>query len=163
MQEYGVNAWSLGVRTAARLRVCSLDNRRLGELVEIEREIFLLPWGEREYTAFFLQQTSLALGVLDRGRLVGFITCFNMPGELEVLNLAVREGYRRQRLGTSLLLRAVGVFRETSSGGSVFLEVRESNRPAIALYTKLGFARSGVRENYYLDSGEDAWIMRLDL
>jgi ribosomal-protein-alanine N-acetyltransferase len=43
----------------------------------------------------------------------------------------------------------------------VFLEVRESNFPAIKLYYKLGFKEIGRRKGYY--KGEDALIMKLTL
>lgn len=39
------------------------------------------------------------------------------------------------------------------------LEVRVSNLPAQALYTKLGFVTEGKRDKYYEDNKEDALIM----
>ena len=43
------------------------------------------------------------------------------------------------------------------------LEVRKSNVGAIALYEGLGFRRVGLRKGYYVDEGEDAIVMVLDL
>ena len=43
----------------------------------------------------------------------------------------------------------------------IFLEVRESNTPAIALYESLGFEKIGVRKGYYDKPKEDAVIYRL--
>jgi len=40
----------------------------------------------------------------------------------------------------------------------VFLEVRESNAPARALYGRAGFVSIAVRKKYYGD-GEDAVVM----
>ena len=42
------------------------------------------------------------------------------------------------------------------------LEVRVSNRNAIAMYERFGFRAAGVRPRYYHDNGEDALIMWLD-
>jgi len=39
------------------------------------------------------------------------------------------------------------------------LEVRPSNRAAIALYEKFGFKVKGIRPRYYTDTLEDAFIM----
>ena len=39
------------------------------------------------------------------------------------------------------------------------LEVRESNAPAIALYSRFGFVRVGERKNYYSDPAENALLM----
>ena len=44
---------------------------------------------------------------------------------------------------------------------SMFLEVRSGNTGAIKLYEKCGFAKFGVRKNYYKD-GEDAFLFRKD-
>ena len=41
----------------------------------------------------------------------------------------------------------------------ISLEVRPSNRAAVALYTKLGFAEEGRRKNYYTDPTEDALLL----
>jgi ribosomal-protein-alanine N-acetyltransferase len=46
---------------------------------------------------------------------------------------------------------------------AVFLEVRESNEAALALYRKRGFEQVGVRKQYYDRPQEDARILRLDL
>jgi ribosomal-protein-alanine N-acetyltransferase len=144
-------------------RIALLDHTRVGEVVALEREIFSLPWGFREYSAFFCQNTALGLGVVKKGGLAGFVTSFNLPGELEILNLAVKSEFRRQKMASSLLEDLLARFQKTRSGGSVFLDVRESNQPAITLYSKFGFEKVGVRKDYYLDTNEDAWIMRLDL
>ena len=42
-----------------------------------------------------------------------------------------------------------------------FLEVRESNIPAISFYKSLGFIAAGRREYYYHDSHEAAIVMRI--
>ena len=41
----------------------------------------------------------------------------------------------------------------------ISLEVRPSNRAAVALYTKLGFLEEGRRRNFYTDPTEDALIL----
>jgi [ribosomal protein S18]-alanine N-acetyltransferase len=43
------------------------------------------------------------------------------------------------------------------------LEVRRSNEPALGLYKSYGFRAVGIRPNYYVDEGEDAIVMVLDL
>ena len=42
---------------------------------------------------------------------------------------------------------------------TLFLEVRESNMPAINLYQKYGFTQVGKRPKYYRD-GETALVMK---
>jgi ribosomal-protein-alanine N-acetyltransferase len=43
-----------------------------------------------------------------------------------------------------------------------YLEVRDSNFGAQALYEKLGFRRVGLRKNYYHNPVEDAVVMALE-
>jgi ribosomal-protein-alanine N-acetyltransferase len=79
--------------------------------------------------------------------------------EAEVYNLAVREDERRRGIGSMLLTRALTAV-EASGMKDIFLEVREGNRPALALYSSLGFEPCGRRPGYYA-GGEDALILRL--
>jgi [ribosomal protein S18]-alanine N-acetyltransferase len=47
----------------------------------------------------------------------------------------------------------------------LYLEVRPSNAAALALYARSGFARIGVRKNYYRaeDGREDALVLARSL
>jgi ribosomal-protein-alanine N-acetyltransferase len=89
-------------------------------------------------------------------RIVGFLLSREITqGEHEILNLAVDPSARRK--GVALRLLESELVR---GQGSWFLEVRESNAPAIALYESLGFRRVGVRKNYYNDPSEEGIVMR---
>jgi ribosomal protein S18 acetylase RimI-like enzyme len=77
------------------------------------------------------------------------------PGEREVLNLAVDPGARRRGVALRLLEEELG-----RGQGSWFLEVRESNLAAIALYEGAGFRRVGLRKDYYNDPCESGIVMR---
>jgi ribosomal-protein-alanine N-acetyltransferase len=74
-------------------------------------------------------------------------------GESELLEIEVQEAFRRRGLAKALLHAALA--------GTVFLEVRESNAAAIALYSTLGFAVTGRRKDYYRGPREDALVMEL--
>ena len=74
--------------------------------------------------------------------------------EREILNLAVSPSARRKGVALRLLEH------ELDRGkGSWFLEVRESNRTAIALYESVGFRPVGRRKEYYNDSHEAGIVM----
>ena len=81
--------------------------------------------------------------------------------EAEVIDIRVADTHRRQGLGERLLRESLTAL----SARSVFLDVRRTNSPAVAMYEKMGFLQVGVRHHYYqLPSGrEDALIMRLEL
>ncbi len=91
------------------------------------------------------------------GKVCGFIvTRRTAPDESEVLNLAVDPACRRLGIGRELMQHAIGRLP-----GEIFLEVRESNLTARALYLKLGFEEAGLRQEYYQNPPEPAIVMRL--
>lgn len=87
-----------------------------------------------------------------------------MFDEIEILDVAVAPQWRRQGVGALLLQAIFSALPEDVA--RVLLEVRASNRPARALYHKLGFSEDGRRKNYYPKpdgSREDALLMSLVL
>ena len=103
----------------------------------------------------------VAAFVSERGDVIsGIVVGRQVLDEAEILNLAVRQGARRQGEGRSLVRRALQDFavRQVSR---VFLEVRESNAGAIAFYRDLGFVAVGTRRDYYRDPTEAAAVMEL--
>jgi ribosomal-protein-alanine acetyltransferase len=90
------------------------------------------------------------------GRVVGFVVCRILDDkEGEVLSLVVDPPFRRRGIAKRLMLEVLSRARE-----SWFLEVRQSNSPALILYRNLGFQEISRRPNYYQDTGETAVVMR---
>jgi|ERR1700722_11399345 ribosomal-protein-alanine N-acetyltransferase len=79
-----------------------------------------------------------------------------VPGEREILNLAVIPSYRRRGIARSLLAEQLN-----GSSQTWFLEVRESNLAALKLYKQMGFTAVGRREQYYQDPSDAAIVMRI--
>jgi [ribosomal protein S18]-alanine N-acetyltransferase len=80
------------------------------------------------------------------------------PYEYEIHTIGVDPDYQGQGIGRRLLDNLL----EFAQGGTVFLEVRTDNEPAIALYRSAGFEQIGLRKRYYRVSGADAYTMRRD-
>jgi ribosomal-protein-alanine N-acetyltransferase len=99
---------------------------------------------------------------VQESKLAGAVASREAAGETEILNLAVAPGWRRRGIG--LLLMETALESAASAGvGKVFLEVRESNAGARAFYSRLGFAESGRRPNYYREPAEDALLLSRSL
>ena len=96
------------------------------------------------------------------GALVGFLIGRAAADEFEILNMAVSPGNRRQGIGSKLLECALE-FSRIAGGARVYLDVRASNEPAIALYTRHGFTECGRRARYYRDPVEDAVLLTVNL
>jgi ribosomal-protein-alanine acetyltransferase len=125
-------------------------------------------WGAKEAASWSeeaLRETALLPGVAafvsERGGAVsGIVVGRQVLDQAEILNLAVKQGSRRQGEGQALIRRVLQQFGERQVS-RVFLEVRESNTGAIAFYRGSGFQSVGSRRGYYRDPIEAATVMEL--
>lgn len=92
---------------------------------------------------------------------VAYLVAWHVADELHLLAIATAMHRRRMGIGRALVQRLVD-FAFERDVRHIFLEVRQSNEAAIALYRSFGFYRLGVRAKYYAD-GEDALEMALAL
>ena len=101
------------------------------------------------------------LGVFREGELVGY---GGIKGDLEVdlMTIGVASNLRGRGVGRRLLNALLEVARARGAA-TVFLEVRESNATARALYTRAGFKEVGFTPGYYRRPSESAVLMLLDL
>lgn len=85
--------------------------------------------------------------------------CFRIfEDEMHVLKIAVSAVWKRRGVGSWLLEKCFSMAREKGVR-TVFLEVRSSNRSAIAFYRMLNFQVIGKRPGYYTDTREDALVL----
>jgi [ribosomal protein S18]-alanine N-acetyltransferase len=135
----------------------------------LHREDFVRPWTGGEFADLLAQNTVFGYAAREVGRgneaPVGFVLARLVAGEGEILTIAVARAYRRQGLGWKLM---DAVLRELHAqrAEALFLEVDETNAPAIALYRRLGFREVGKRAEYYRAPGSGAngaLVMRRDL
>lgn len=93
-------------------------------------------------------------------RIIGFLAFEQVMDEGSIIEVAVHPDCRRKGIARSMITAAI----QSAEGlNTVFLEVRESNIPAVSLYESLGFERIGVRKGYYQKPKEDAVIMNLSI
>lgn len=120
-------------------------------------------WSAEQYEALFCASGPgrVALILWEEPDLQGFVIARVAGKEWEIENIAVAGPARRRGLGTRLLGELLDSAR-AKDAAAVFLEVRESNQAARALYEKWAFRESGRRPRYYKDPAEDAILYRLD-
>jgi ribosomal-protein-alanine acetyltransferase len=90
----------------------------------------------------------------DRHTLLGFIVGRCLSEAWEIENIVIAPSDRRRGLGTELLREFIQ-WAQVEKAHSIWLEVRESNQSAQALYRKLGFYEIGCRKMYYAAPDED--------
>jgi ribosomal-protein-alanine N-acetyltransferase len=96
------------------------------------------------------------------GALLGYVVALIAGDEGEIADLAVAPSARRRGVGGALLDRVVRDAAE-SEVQALYLEVRESNAGAIALYRSRGFGAVGRRRGYYRHPSEDALVLRREI
>lgn len=127
----------------------------------LETATFSMPWSKEA----LLQEVNMAkafyLVAEVRGTIVGYGGLRQIYDEGHITNIAVSTAFRRQGIGTRLVKQLI---KENIKQGirHFTLEVRQSNKKAIALYKKMGFTTLGIRKNYYDKPREHACIMWLD-
>ena len=147
------------------LRIVPFSVNHVNDAVRIEQVSFPTPWS---YDAFIselkLRNTKALVALLsaeEGERVAGYILGRFAADEMEITNLAVHPELRRRGIARALLWHLVERVRSRGIK-KIFLEVRENNKPAIRLYEKFGFKKVGIRRGYYVDTGEDALVMRLE-
>jgi ribosomal-protein-alanine N-acetyltransferase len=131
-------------------------------LVAIERRCFSDPWSEVAFGEALSSQWTFGLVAEGARGPAGYLIGREAAGSGEILNLAVAPEFRRRGIGDALLDEGLRGFRRRLAT-EVFLEVRESNHSAQALYLARGFRPVGQRASYYRNPREDALVLRLAL
>lgn len=98
------------------------------------------------------------------GEVAGYGIVSNALEEAHLLNLCIRSEQRRSGLA-ALLLEHLVREAQVAAATRLFLEVRPSNKAAVALYKRNGFRAIGRRPGYYPaeEGREDALVMVLHL
>ena len=134
------------------------------EWIEVhERDLHAFPWTRGNFVdALNAGYVARVLRIDDE--VVGYAVMLFVLDETHLLNISVLRVHQNRGVGRTLLSMLVELSRDHGVT-QMFLEVRPSNAPALALYKRVGFTLIGRRSNYYpAENGrEDALLMRLAL
>lgn len=140
----------------------------LDSVMRINRECLPENYASLFFINLFKRFPATFLVAETDGDIVGYIMCrietgvpsFKILGITKkghVISIAVLPDYHRKGIGYSLIDQATKAMTSYKAK-ECYLEVRESNLPAVKLYKKLGFEIARTIRNYYAD-GEDAYLM----
>jgi ribosomal-protein-alanine N-acetyltransferase len=158
---------ALGPPLPEGVRIRRMRQEDVERVVEVEKDGFAHPWSAELLRRELYHDWSVSLvACLVRPdgteTVIGFIVFWLVHDEVHVLNIAIALEARRRGIARVLMDEAAARGRSRKARVCT-LEVRRSNVPAITLYRSLGYRQVGVRPNYYVDEGEDAIVMVLDL
>ena len=142
------------------IRKMTLDD--VPAVVELDQKSFSLPWPERSFRYELTDNPASNCWVAELdGQVVGMIVAWLIVSEAHIATLATHPDFRRRSIAKRLLSYALQDLMRAGARSS-FLEVRESNQAARAMYRKFGYIETGRRTRYYRDNDEDALLMSLD-
>lgn len=139
-----------------------MAERDLERISAIEQEVFSDPWSFNAFRTDLNNDMACPLVAEFEDSIVGYTSLYIVAGEVQIGNFAVAPGYRQRGVAKKMISKIIGIAGEHECS-SIFLEVRESNRPAQALYESFGFKRAGRRKNYYANPRESAVLMVKEL
>lgn len=147
-----------------QFRAMQIDD--LDAVMMIEPLIYPYPWTRGNFSDSL--NSGYSAWVLMRNEtIIGYALVMMVLDEAHLLNLSIAKNFQKQGLGR-LLLEYMIQIAKNHQAANMFLEVRSSNIPAIALYENMGFNEMAIRRNYYpadqkiFKSGrEDAVLMGL--
>ncbi|MGZ3157588.1 MAG: ribosomal protein S18-alanine N-acetyltransferase [Burkholderiaceae bacterium] len=142
----------------SRMQIEDLD-----DVVLIENDIYPHPWTRGNFLDSFSSGYEIWTLRDESGVVIGYFLLMLAVDEAHLLNVSVRADLQGKGFGKKLLDKVVAIAQENGMS-SVLLEVRPSNKHALAVYKHYGFTQIGVRKGYYPDADntrEDAIVMRL--
>ena len=142
------------------IREMKIDD--VAAIAELEKQCFSAPWSENMIISSLESRLSCWLVAEIEGTIAGYVGSESVIDSADMMNIAVAPEFRRQGVGVALVNGLISRL-QSKSVAFLLLEVRVSNKPAIAMYEKLGFLQVGLRPRYYCNPREDALIMRKEL
>lgn len=140
------------------MNIRKMQESDLLQVAAIEKTVFSVPWSLESFRESMELEHTIYLVAEENDNIMGYCGMYRVFNEGEIVNVAVAEAYRRKKVALHLLEQ---LFVESSvlRVDNFFLEVRESNKPAIQLYKQLGFIEAGIRKNFYEKPRENAIFM----
>ncbi len=131
----------------------------------IEKSTFSEPWSYEVFLGCLMQENYhmiVACDDEDTSDILGYFCFYTVLDEGDISNVCVRADKRRQGIADALMDYLLDTAKKLELS-VLFLEVRESNYPAQALYEKKGFVRNGLRKNFYTLPTENAVLMQCEI
>ncbi|MEV7631589.1 ribosomal protein S18-alanine N-acetyltransferase [Microbacterium sp. NPDC089318] len=145
------------------LRVATLDD--LPAIMDLERLSFPADaWSEQTMGTEISSRHNVYLVDVEGDRIAGYggVRALQGSTDSDIQTIALHPDLRGRGRGRALLRALIAVAVERRAR-ELFLDVRDDNAVAQALYISEGFTEIGRRPRYYRPEGVDAVVMRLDL
>ena len=151
----------------------------ISEIAALESDIFPDPWSEKSIRDTLENPQARIWAIISRQappcscastapehackpQLLGYVIFYYVLDEGEIARIATSPQHRRQGVAVRLLEK-MRAFSYEQNITRWLLDVRISNETAIRFYKAAGFAKDGVRKNFYANPPEDAILMSCEV
>ena len=151
----------------------------ISQIAALESDIFPDPWSEKSIRDTLENPQARIWAIISRQaplqscastapehagkpQLLGYVIFYYVLDEGEIARIATSLQHRRQGLAVRLLEK-MRAFSYEQNITRWLLDVRISNETAIHFYKAAGFAKDGVRKNFYANPPEDAILMSCEV
>ncbi len=142
------------------MNIGHIEKNDIEAIMALERTGIAHPWTSDSIEGLINDHDKAGLKACDDdGKLIGYIGAAYVLDEAEIGNLCVLPEYRGKGTGRKLLSSMIELLKSKGCS-TVYLEVEETNVPAISLYEKFGFQKYNLRKDYY-GPGRDALMYKL--
>ena len=118
-------------------------------LAQLHKGCFAKGWSHLEFESFFERAGVFAAIAYNRKQVpVGFVLCWLIGDQCDLLSMGVLEDYRRDGVGQMLLDFALDNAKSLDAK-FMMLEVNVNNVAAQTLYEAQGFEKFSTRKDYY--------------
>lgn len=114
-------------------------------------------WSPLSFRSEVQKDNGIVLCFAENSNITALLSGYFAEGEGDITSVAVDGNFRRMGLAQRLIAEFEKILPENTE--NIFLEVRESNAPAINLYIKCGFEKLSLRKNFYSNPRENAVVM----
>jgi len=164
-------SWDITTKTKQTIKLISISFNRLSRddiysIVLIEQQNSHNPWSKNQLIESILNPANLCYSISIKNQIIGYLMALPALDTADVLNISINKAYQRKGYGNKLLLYLIKELKDRMIS-QLILEVRVSNKNAIAFYLKHGFEEISLRKDYYMNNSkhpnqkEDGIIMRL--
>ena len=149
------------------MKIEEVNHKDLKKILSLERGVFKVNAFSPDLIRKLIEKNfcflKLELGKIKRD-LIGFIIVIkDQEGRVNIINFVVKSEFQNKGYGSFLLKKTIREIKKLKDIQKIILNVQENNSIAIKLYEKFKFKKNPkILKNYY-QSGENAYLMELNI
>ena len=145
------------------ITIIKLGKKHLNACIKLDQKSLKGLWTKSQWEKELTDPQRICLGAIDleTKKLLGLCSAWILIDELHITSIAILPIHQRKGLGKSLLSDLIKRSNSLRTN-QIYLEVKDTNQPAKAFYSSMGFKIVGNRSNFYKD-GSDALVFNKQL